>query len=594
MYSTSQFKNSDAHLVRRVSKNILILFLVLMLTACPVVESGVLDVSDSIASMESQYDSTPLEVSTDDNGMFLVTSAESGVGVQVFFHTASGAPVSGFEVHYSELGDRILLWGQDPNFYFEDFLFEGTQSDLTEYLSPLRFSTDYSEVSPKFPLLIFTGVMILSLMVGVGTYLLDSSKAARDIREVILYHKVENLTTPDVLVSKMSLSTFVSGVLRPQTEQFAKLVLVSVDLLSTALGTTMTKTFTQQIISSIADVVVDQATETIVGEIENWVLEAWEEQPADEYYFLFPINIFDEREFRDRGNWLYTKGSIANVPPQSTPDLFVLIDTEAPSPVGDLNYNLEGQEVTLAWTLPTEPDLDRIIVTWAPTYEPPMVLSADTVTVTVDGLSDATDYNFYVRAIDTSGNVSQWNSVAVSTSASSHFDGGEFVVGDVGPAGGIIFYDDESDGVDNIVGARYLEGAPSDQASNKVWGGYGIEVASFGERIGSGESNTNKIVAAFGNAEPYDNRTDYAAKLCYDMVLGGHDDWFLPSIDELMLMYQQKDVIGGFSDYYYWSSSAYGFTGSGGLSAWSQHFTWGDQYGDPRFYTAGVRAVRAF
>ena len=49
-----------------------------------------------------------------------------------------------------------------------------------------------------------------------------------------------------------------------------------------------------------------------------------------------------------------------------------------------------------------------------------------------------------------------------------------YAIGDTGPAGGIIFYDDEADGVDDIAGARYLEVAPSEtEWSDKEWGGYG-------------------------------------------------------------------------------------------------------------------------
>ena len=37
----------------------------------------------------------------------------------------------------------------------------------------------------------------------------------------------------------------------------------------------------------------------------------------------------------------------------------------------------------------------------------------------------------------------------------------EYAVGDTGPAGGVIFYDDEADGTDDIPGVRYLEAAIS-------------------------------------------------------------------------------------------------------------------------------------
>jgi spore coat protein CotH len=59
---------------------------------------------------------------------------------------------------------------------------------------------------------------------------------------------------------------------------------------------------------------------------------------------------------------------------------------------------------------------------------------------------------------------------------------------------------------------------------------------------------------------------------------------------ELNLLYNQKTVVGGFANYYYWSS-----TEDGSLSAWDQTFFNGDQLS----YNKGnavirVRAVRAF
>ncbi|MFH1157582.1 MAG: DUF1566 domain-containing protein, partial [Pseudomonadota bacterium] len=41
----------------------------------------------------------------------------------------------------------------------------------------------------------------------------------------------------------------------------------------------------------------------------------------------------------------------------------------------------------------------------------------------------------------------------------------------------------------------------------------------------------------------------------YDAIKPRPDGWRLPTIDELHLMYQHKDEIGGFTDGYYWSST---------------------------------------
>ncbi|MDR0684151.1 MAG: DUF1566 domain-containing protein, partial [Spirochaetaceae bacterium] len=101
----------------------------------------------------------------------------------------------------------------------------------------------------------------------------------------------------------------------------------------------------------------------------------------------------------------------------------------------------------------------------------------------------------------------------------------------------------------------------------------------------TGASNTAAIVSTAGSNAP-------AAKACSDYVYGGKSDWFLPSKDELNLMYELKTEIGGF-DYKntttYWSSSEYG-----AYTAWRKGFlgtAWGNGSKD---YPWSVRAIRAF
>jgi len=162
---------------------------------------------------------------------------------------------------------------------------------------------------------------------------------------------------------------------------------------------------------------------------------------------------------------------------------------------------------------------------------------------------------------------------------------------DIGPAGGLIFYDKGS----YSDGWRYLEAAPSDQTP-RAWGTY-IVTGADGTVIGTGQQNTLDIING-------DTKANKAADECfnYSIVNGGvtYDDWFLPSKDELNKMYvnlkkgtDENGVtytpVGGFANYYYWSSSEFG-----PYYAWFQYFYTGSQYGNSKSNTSRVRAIRAF
>jgi hypothetical protein len=91
--------------------------------------------------------------------------------------------------------------------------------------------------------------------------------------------------------------------------------------------------------------------------------------------------------------------------------------------------------------------------------------------------------------------------------------------------------------------------APTDQSINTIWGPYTVTGGS-GTALGTGLSNTNIIMTV--NCS---NCTLSAVNLCYNLSIGGYSDWFLPSINELAKLFENKNLIGGFSNTDYWSSS---------------------------------------
>jgi len=145
---------------------------------------------------------------------------------------------------------------------------------------------------------------------------------------------------------------------------------------------------------------------------------------------------------------------------------------------------------------------------------------------------------------------------------------------------GIIFYDKGQ----YTNGWRYLEAAPVDLPNRA----YGQDVPGTSTAIGAGKRNTELIVNRLNQL----GETGGAAQMCAQFEYGGYRDWFLPSKDELDLMYRNLKAkgLGGFSNNWYWSSSLYNYTNLG----WLQRFSDGSQDSAGKSNAHSVRAVRAF
>ncbi|MCK4345336.1 MAG: DUF1566 domain-containing protein [Bacteroidales bacterium] len=144
--------------------------------------------------------------------------------------------------------------------------------------------------------------------------------------------------------------------------------------------------------------------------------------------------------------------------------------------------------------------------------------------------------------------------------------------------GGLIFYLNTSDGSGFV-------SASSDQSTGAEWGCYGTEISGAdGTAVGTGAQNTIDIEAECTTAGT-------AADICANLSLNSYSDWFLPSKDELNLMYTNlhQAGLGGFASYHYWSSTEYSTNG-----AWRQNFGNGDQNYYSKDNASYVRAVRAF
>ncbi len=106
--------------------------------------------------------------------------------------------------------------------------------------------------------------------------------------------------------------------------------------------------------------------------------------------------------------------------------------------------------------------------------------------------------------------------------------------------------------------------SPNDQSTSAMWGPYSA-VQATGTSIGTGLSNTNIIMAVCLNC------SNSAAGLCYNLNLGGYSDWFLPSQAEINALFSNKNIIGGFINADYWTSSE--ATSSSGFSG-NEFYYW--------------------
>ena len=165
----------------------------------------------------------------------------------------------------------------------------------------------------------------------------------------------------------------------------------------------------------------------------------------------------------------------------------------------------------------------------------------------------------------------------------------DYAPGDVGPAGGLIFHVNPNHATD---GWRYLEAAPVDQSGGARWGCFRTAISGArGAAVGTGRQNTADMLAACPERGS-------AADLCANYVLNGVRGWFLPSRDELALLYRNLKARGlgdfrdaGFADnLQYWASTQQ-------TADMADHIDFADQgrlHYDDKDYPRRVRAIRAF
>jgi len=190
---------------------------------------------------------------------------------------------------------------------------------------------------------------------------------------------------------------------------------------------------------------------------------------------------------------------------------------------------------------------------------------------------------------DSSGDQYQFDMTAVSSNV-FQYQIGEYVVDE----GGVIFHRYIDNGIQ-----YYLVVDTINLSTSSAWSNVASTlIGTAAQSSWDGLSNSNAIVGQSGF-------TSGAAKLCLDSTNNGKSDWYLPAIDELSLLWQNKfninKTLSGNSSFgpisgsslltfqLYWSSTEFDSSNSLGL-----FFQNGSISANGKSFSNYVRAVRKF
>lgn len=206
-------------------------------------------------------------------------------------------------------------------------------------------------------------------------------------------------------------------------------------------------------------------------------------------------------------------------------------------------------------------------------------------------VNDGTGPTLAVKGISASNGITlSSTATALTINGAYKYEIGEYVPSE----GGVIFHKYLDGG-----NQKYLVVSINDQSTSQAWSNINnVLVGSAAQSTWNGLSNSNAIVAQPGE-------TSSAAALCLNLISGGKNDWYLPSMDELSLLWNNRfnvnRTLSGNSSYGiigdsqildngdYWSSTEFD-----DQSSYFVYFSRGYAFGRPKSTPQSVRAIRAF
>ena len=151
--------------------------------------------------------------------------------------------------------------------------------------------------------------------------------------------------------------------------------------------------------------------------------------------------------------------------------------------------------------------------------------------------------------------------------------------------GGIIFYIFQPGDPGYVAGETHGLISTLEDQGQAQWGCQGTGIGGTSFDLGTGQANTNIILA--GCSTP-----GIAARVCDELIYNGFSDWYLPSNNELVLLCQNQNLVGGFNFVSYWNSTEHNIDNAYTVyfANCGSGFGYHELKGGPR----AIRAIRTF
>ena len=131
--------------------------------------------------------------------------------------------------------------------------------------------------------------------------------------------------------------------------------------------------------------------------------------------------------------------------------------------------------------------------------------------------------------------------------------------------------------------------AASDQGVSEFTGN------CYGQCNSGGNNITSNWSDGLHNTNQWALCCNGAPTICYNLILNGYSDWYLPAVNQLQIMYANKLLIGGFQNDWYWTSSFDNYTGGWYTTSYGINFSSGSLTTHYSLYNyLRIRAIRNF